>query len=183
MERTPPRSRRLSIETSNGIVRNDRESKTPTVPSRSRRSSLEGPSSYKKEDICKPRMVLVQRFGQPQDFNDTTAQIPKDPRSPTSVSYQKRAKTDINRSQIPSLQPPKTPESQIRFRNEAQITMQNELTFSIDYQTPNAVNCSTNGKGSQIRRTFRTTIGKLINGSEKRFGLHFLFCFSCHGHK
>ena len=44
------------------------------------------------------------------------------------------------------------------------IMMQSEVTVSTDFQTPNLVG-STNGKGSQIRRSM-WTIGKLINGSE-----------------
>uniref|UniRef100_A0A2N9HHS4 Kinesin motor domain-containing protein n=1 Tax=Fagus sylvatica TaxID=28930 RepID=A0A2N9HHS4_FAGSY len=51
-------------------------------------------------------------------------------------------------------------------RNEVQIMMQSEVTVSTDFQTPNLIG-STNGKGSQIRRSLRT-IGKLINGSENR---------------
>ncbi|KAF3957673.1 hypothetical protein CMV_017336 [Castanea mollissima] len=61
---------------------------------------------------------------------------------------------------------PKSPEPPIRARNEVQNMMQTELTLSTDFQTPNLIG-SANGKGSQIRRSLRT-IGKLINGSEKR---------------
>lgn len=189
MERTPPRPRRLSIEncvTSN--VEGRKGSKTPSLPNRSRRSSLEGPRTFKKDnpeisvpdDICRPKAVLMQKYGQPQDaeastksfgnFSNGTTVVevchPKEPRSPTSVTYQKRFKTD-SRTQIPSLQLPKTPEPQTRPKIEVQSLMQNELTFSTDYQTPNLIS-STNGKGSHIRRSLRTTIGKLINGSEKR---------------
>ncbi|EXC18225.1 hypothetical protein L484_003410 [Morus notabilis] len=201
MERTPPRPRRLSIENC-GAVKNEKEmnpddrkgSKTPSVPNRSRRSSLEGPRSFKKDnleinvadDMCRPKAMLAQKYGQPQDAEAATKsfgnfssgscmldsrtqipslQLPKDPRSPTSATYQKRVKMD-SRTQIPSFQLPKTPEAQISFKNEVQILMQNELTISTDYQTPQVIS-STNGKGSQIRRSLRT-IGKLINGSEKR---------------
>ena len=195
MERTPPRPRRLSIE--NCVAsKNEKEMtvegrkgfKTPSVPNRSRRSSLEGPRSFKKDnpeinvpdDIGKPKAVLMQNYGQPQDAEASTKSFgnfsnghsvvevsrPKEPRSPTSVAYQKRLKTD-GRTQIPSLQLPKTPESQTHPKIEVQSLMQNELTFSLDYHTPNLIT-STNGKGSQIRKSLRTTIGKLINGSEKR---------------
>ncbi|PON53900.1 Kinesin-like protein [Parasponia andersonii] len=195
MDRTPPRPRRLSIE--NYVPsKNEKEMtvegrkgfKTPSLPNRSRRSSLEGPRLFKKDnleinvpdDICRPQIVLMQKYGQPLDAEASTKSFgnfsngssmvevcrPKEPRSPTSVTYQKRLKTD-GTTQIPSLQLPKTPESQTRSKIEIQNLMQNELTFSLDYQTPSLIS-STNGKGSQIRRSLRTTIGKLINGSEKR---------------
>lgn len=197
MERTPPRPRRLSIENC-GTVKNEKEmnldddrkgSKTPSVPNRSRRSSLEGPRSFKKDNLeinvpddnmCRPKAMLAQKYIQPQDAEAVTKSfgnfssgtqipslhLPKDPRSPTSATNQKRAKMD-SRTQIPSFQLPKTPEPEIRFKNEVQILMQNELMFSTDYHTPNVTTSSTNGKGSHIRRSLRT-IGKMINGSEKR---------------
>ncbi|KAM6568317.1 hypothetical protein CsatB_016302 [Cannabis sativa] len=195
MEKTPPRPRRLSIE--NGVQSKNEMSiesrkgfRTPSVPNRLRRSSLEGPKSFKKDAletivadasfhqdseasmksfgnfINESSMVEVIRPKDPRSPTKVEAIRPKDPRSPTSVTYQKRLKTD-SRTQIPSLQPPKTPESQTRSKIEFQNMMQNELTFSLDYQTPNLV-ASTNGKGSQIRKSLRTTIGKLINGSDKR---------------
>uniref|UniRef100_A0A803P6Z4 Kinesin motor domain-containing protein n=1 Tax=Cannabis sativa TaxID=3483 RepID=A0A803P6Z4_CANSA len=195
MEKTPPRPRRLSIE--NGVQSKNEMSiesrkgfRTPSVPNRLRRSSLEGPKSFKKDAletivadasfhqdseasmksfgnfINESSMVEVIRPKDPRSPTKVEAIRPKDTRSPTSVTYQKRLKTD-SRTQIPSLQPPKTPESQTRSKIEFQNMMQNELTFSLDYQTPNLV-ASTNGKGSQIRKSLRTTIGKLINGSDKR---------------
>ncbi|KAF4362772.1 hypothetical protein F8388_022429 [Cannabis sativa] len=195
MEKTPPRPRRLSIE--NGVQSKNEMSiesrkgfRTPSVPNRLRRSSLEGPKSFKKDAletivadasfhqdseasmksfgnfINESSMVEVSRPKDPRSPTKVELIRPKDPRSPTSVTYQKRLKTD-SRTQIPSLQPPKTPESQTRSKIEFQNMMQNELTFSLDYQTPNLV-ASTNGKGSQIRKSLRTTIGKLINGSDKR---------------
>ncbi|XP_062117757.1 kinesin-like protein KIN-14L [Humulus lupulus] len=204
MEKTPPRLRRLSIENSvtskNEMSTESRKGfRTPSIPNRLRRTSLEGPRSFKKDtpetnvpdDIFNPNALLTQKYGQPQDVEASMKSFgnlsngspmvevsrpkdprspkaevsrPKDPRSPTSV--QKRLKTD-SRTQIPSLQPPKTPEAQTRSKIEFQNLLQNELTFSLDYQTPNLIT-STNGKGSQIRKSLRTTIGKLINGSEKR---------------
>ncbi|KAH7511832.1 hypothetical protein FEM48_Zijuj12G0024300 [Ziziphus jujuba var. spinosa] len=208
IERTPPRPRRLSIENC-GTTKNvkpmnledKKGSKTPTFPNRSRRLSLEGPRSVKKDnshqinvsdDVAKsfgnldngiymlakaPRSptsasyqrriiktdaeAVIKPFG---NLDNGSSMLAKDPRSPTSATYQKRVTKTESRTRIPSLQLPKTPEPQIRGKNE--VHMHNELTLSIDNLTPYAIN-STNGKGSHIRRSLRT-IGKLINGSEKR---------------
>ncbi|KAL5745631.1 hypothetical protein ACOSP7_026777 [Xanthoceras sorbifolium] len=189
-ERTPPRARRLSIEHGSTIktekVLNSeikRGTKTPSVSTRARRLSLEGPRFGMKDniqikvsdDVCKPLpldSVSGHKYAQFQDaeaaskeygqFSSSMTDIyhPKAPRSPTSLSYQKRAVKADGRTQIPSVQQPKTPEPQIFARNEVQILMQSELTLSSEPQT-------THGKGSQIRKSLRT-IGKLINGSEKR---------------
>lgn len=78
----------------------------------------------------------------------------KNPRSPQS-SYQNRAVKVDGRTSIPQLQLLQTPDK----RNEIQIV---------------SVDSRTNGKGSQIRKSLRT-IGKLINGSEKRYDKDFMF--------
>ncbi|KAK4371476.1 hypothetical protein RND71_010951 [Anisodus tanguticus] len=91
------------------------------------------------------------------------------PRSPTSATIIKSqgVKTMDNRTRIPSLQLPKTPEPlMITSINEIKGGMQSERTISSEIQTPTLVS-STHGKGSQIRRSLRT-IGKLINGSERK---------------
>ncbi|XP_059291829.1 kinesin-like protein KIN-14L [Lycium ferocissimum] len=90
------------------------------------------------------------------------------PRSPTSAAIKSRGlKTTDNRTRIPSLQLPKTPEPpMITSINENKGGMQSERTVSSEFQTPTLVS-STHGKGSQIRRSLRT-IGKLINGSERK---------------
>ncbi|KAL5546337.1 hypothetical protein UlMin_006024 [Ulmus minor] len=193
IDRTPPRPRRLSIENCDSVkserTMNTERSKTPTLPTRSRRLSLEGPKSINKDtnpringsdNSCRPEEVLLPKYGQTQDVEAVTKSFGnfsngismletsrrKDPRSPTSLSYQKRVIKTDSRTPIPHLQLPKTPESVPRSRNESQLLYQNESTLSTDYQTPNMVS-STSGKGSQIRRSLRT-IGKLINGSEKK---------------
>ncbi|KAJ6332069.1 hypothetical protein OIU76_010452 [Salix suchowensis] len=262
-ERTPPRARRLSIE--NGSSRKsekitnteDRKaSKTPSVPTRSKRLSLEGPKHDNKEhfqtkvaadDVSRPLRfdsVTLQKHGFVQDaeavskpfghsaggsstvevyrLNSTRSptslyqkrmvktdnsrtqipslQLPTTPeplvisrnaeavskpfghsasgssnvevyrlnstRSPASLYQNRMVKTDISRTQIPSLQLPITPEPQVISRNEVKIMMQSELGVSTDSQATNLVR-STHGKGSQIRKSLRT-IGKLINGSDKR---------------
>nr|POE46628.1 kinesin-like protein kin-14l [Quercus suber] len=195
-ERTPPRPRRLSIENCSATkiekaMNNEDRKGTPSIPTRSRRLSSEGPKYAKKDnlliklsdDAIKPQpfdAVSIPKYGQIQDAEAVTrpfghfsnggsmmeASHAKAPRSPTSTTYQKRVIRTDGRTQIPSLQLPKSPELPIRARNEVQNMMQSELTLSTDFQTPNLIG-SANGKGSQIRRSLRT-IGKLINVSEKR---------------
>ncbi|XP_041024476.1 kinesin-like protein KIN-14L isoform X2 [Juglans microcarpa x Juglans regia] len=196
-ERTPPRPRRLSIEncstkTEKQMNIEDRKG-TASVPTRSRRLSLEGPYVKKdnlqikvSDDGTKPlssETVSAQKYRHIQDADAVTklyghfsnggslamnvshAKAPR--QSPTSTNYQKRFLKTDGRTQIPTLQLPKTPEPTILTRNEAQVVViQGELSLSKESQTPNLIS-STNGKGSQIRRSLRT-IGKLINGSEKR---------------
>ncbi|XP_010527345.1 PREDICTED: kinesin-like protein KIN-14G isoform X2 [Tarenaya hassleriana] len=159
MERTPPRLRILSIENCS-ITKTERRNleerkgpKTPTMPNRSRRSSLEGPKSFRKENVPVKKQIpdaeeLPQCYGYVSNV---------DPRSPAGSCQKRVAKID-GRTSIPQIQLPKTPD-QRASRNEIQIVMHSELTFSADSRA--------NGKGSQIRKSLRN-IGKLINGSEKR---------------
>ncbi|XWS43120.1 hypothetical protein CRYUN_Cryun16bG0074800 [Craigia yunnanensis] len=185
IEKTPPRTRRLSIENGSTMksLEDRRGPKTPSVPTRERRLSLEGPRNGKKdnsqikvsEDVSKSlhaSTVSLQKYGQFHDAKAVTKQFgnlsngssmmeiyhSKAPRSPSS-SFQKQAlKTDC-RTQIPRLQLPNTPEPQVLARNDIQSVTQSVLSTE----------CRTaNGKGSQIRKSLRTTIGKLISGSEKR---------------
>ncbi|CAK7342632.1 unnamed protein product [Dovyalis caffra] len=169
-------------------------SKTPSAPTRSRRLSLEGPRYGMKEhfqtkgedDVSRPLCfdtVTLQKHGPFQDAeavskpfghsaNGSSAKEVSrlnTTRSPTSL-YQKRMVKTESRTQIPTFQLPVTPESQVISRNEVKILMQSELSVSTDCRAANLVRStqgSTHGKGSQIRKSLRT-IGKLINGSEKR---------------
>ncbi|KAK3217907.1 hypothetical protein Dsin_011877 [Dipteronia sinensis] len=193
-ERTPPRTRRLSIENGSTMktekVLNSeikRGTKTPSVATRARRLSLEGPRFGMKDniqvkvsdDVPKPvplDTVSGQKYAQFQDTDEAASKSYgqfssngnsmmdmyrlKAPRSPTSLSYQRQAVKVDGKTQIPSIQQPKTPEPQIFVRNEVRTVMQYELTLPSEPRT-------TGGKGSQIRKSLRT-IGKLINGSEKR---------------
>ncbi|KAK4838179.1 hypothetical protein QYF36_011681 [Acer negundo] len=193
-ERTPPRTRRLSIENGSSTMKTEkvlnseikRGTKTPSVPTRARRLSLEGPRFGMKDniqvkvsdDVHKPLpldTVSGQKYAQFQDAEaalKSYEQISsngnsmmdmyhlKAPRSPTSLSYQRQAVKVDGQTQIPPIQQPRTPEPQIFVRNEVQTVMQYELTLPSEPRT-------TGGKGSQIRKSLRT-IGKLINGSEKR---------------
>lgn len=196
-ERTPVRPRRLSIENCSTMkaekpVNIEDRKETPSVPTRSRRLSLEGPRYVKKDilqikvsDYASNRLpfdaVSVQKRGHIQDAEALTKPCgnfsnggsmmmevshAKAPRSPTSTSYQKRVIKTDGRTQISTFQLPKTPEPPILARNEVPMLMQSERSLSTDSQTPNLIS-SMNSKGSQIRRSLRT-IGKLINGSEKR---------------
>ncbi|KAM3359286.1 hypothetical protein P3S68_022219 [Capsicum galapagoense] len=74
-------------------------------------------------------------------------------------------KTTDNRTRIPSLQLPKTPEPLITSISENKAGMQSNCTISSEFQKP--LTRSTHGKGSQIRRSLRTH-GKLINCSDRK---------------
>ncbi|KAG6585852.1 Kinesin-like protein KIN-14L, partial [Cucurbita argyrosperma subsp. sororia] len=191
-ERTPPRPRRLSIENCSSAKTEllskeamGKGSKTPSI--RTRRSSLEGPkcinndglSTKLLEDGSKNQALTFQKCSIIQNSvpssrvshsisNGTVAleMNHKAPaRSPQGASYMKRT-IDTKGTRIPSLQLPKTPEPPKHVRNDIQNQMQSDAMFPTDAQTPN-LNSTASGKGSRIRRSMRT-IGKLINGSEKR---------------
>lgn len=193
-ERTPPHTQRLSIESVSAVktekvmnCQDKKGTKTPSVPTRARRLSLEGPRYGIKENIkvkvsdnvSKPLKLgsaSRQKFGQFLDAEAVSKPYEhcsgndgfivnanhhnNAPKSP-NFSHRKGAVKSDNRPLISSLQLPITPEPPIFARNEVQIEKQGELTLSTEPRT-------TNGKGSQIRKSLRT-IGKLINGSEKRY--------------
>ncbi|KAF3609086.1 hypothetical protein DY000_02051008 [Brassica cretica] len=142
-ERTPPpRLRRLSIENCSNTKANleDRKGvKSPLASRRAQRLSMEGPRSCKKEENSKG------------DSNTEVQQV-KSPLSPPVSSYRTRAVKVDGRTSIPQLQLLQTPVKE-DARNEIQF-------ISVDSRT--------NGKSSHIRKSLRT-IGKLINGSEKRY--------------
>ncbi|KAM7530060.1 hypothetical protein LguiB_033470 [Lonicera macranthoides] len=154
-ERTPPpRSRRLSIENCNSTKTEKvqsselkKGSKTPSVPARSRRLSLEGPRNkdpvkYKIPEPTTKPMHLGQ------SVTDTCRQ--RAPRSPTgSVHKSQVVKTDVRTMKTPPPKLHKTPERSVPGRNDAGLMS------------------STKERGSQIKKSLRS-IGKLINGSEKR---------------
>ncbi|KAK8594154.1 hypothetical protein V6N13_125963 [Hibiscus sabdariffa] len=180
--RTPPRTRRLSIENGSTIksekamnVEDRRGPKTPSTLTRVRRLSSEGKDNSQiklSADVSKSlhaSTVSAQKYSQFQDAEQfgnlsngssmTDIYHSKAPRSPTSSSFQKQAlKTDC-RTKIPRLQLPNTPETKVNTRNDIQNVMQSVI--STEPRTAN-------GKASQIRKSLRTTIGKLISGSEKR---------------
>ncbi|CAN0907821.1 Kinesin-like protein KIN-14L [Linum grandiflorum] len=173
-DKTPPRPRRLSIENSNSKL--IKTTGTPSLPVRSRRLSLEAPVYHKREQIQtkvavaaneeiirKPlpfesTMMTPRKYNQSQDveatskpsFGYSTSSTVKTyqhnpPRSPIRSSYQ-TVRID-SRTQVP------TTEHQVLSRNAV--------------QTEAPISATSNGKGSQIRKSLRH-IGKLINGSDKR---------------
>ncbi|KAL0900478.1 hypothetical protein Bca101_084439 [Brassica carinata] len=145
-ERTPPRLRRLSIENGNNTKANfeDRKGiKSPLASRRAQRLSLEGPKSCKNEESSKgDPNTEVQQLKSPVSSQQL--------KSPVS-SYRNRAVKVDGRTSIPQLQLLQTPVKEDP-RNEIQF-------ISVDSRT--------NVKSSHIRKSLRT-IGKLINGSEKR---------------
>ncbi|KAL7169049.1 hypothetical protein ACSBR2_034140 [Camellia fascicularis] len=189
-ERTPPRSQRLSIENCNTTEMkrainsvDKREPKSPSMPTRSRRLSLEGPRpvqiklSETVSNLLPSEAVLVQKHARFQDPEAATKPYghvsngvsmidicrQQAPRSPTSAIYKSRvAKTNCG-TQLPTLQP-KTPEPPKLARNEVHVMMHGD--FSTEPRTPGLTG-NANGKESHIRKSLRT-IGKLIKGSEKR---------------
>ncbi|XP_073266190.1 kinesin-like protein KIN-14L [Populus alba] len=108
----------------------------------------------------------VSKLGHSASGTSTVEVYRLNTRSPTGLYQKTMVKTDNTRTQIPTLQLPITPEPQVISRNEVKILMQSEVGVSTDSQAANLVR-STHGKGSQIRKSLRT-IGKLINGSDKR---------------
>lgn len=173
-ERTPPLSRRLSIE--NGTANDRKGVKTPSLkptqlaertPPHSTRLSIENGTTegstnhdYKKGASIKPpsrRLSLegprnVQKTSNGGSLLDLSNQ--RAPLSPlTSVDT-------ATMKAVPLLQTPKTPEQQVKPRNMVQTTLRSDR---IAIETP----CRTQGKGSHIRKSLRT-IGKFINGSDRR---------------
>ncbi|CAI0439652.1 unnamed protein product [Linum tenue] len=201
-DRTPPRTRRLSIENGSNtkLMKTGKHevSKTPALPTRSRRLSLEAPTYYKRDNDdtirkplkFEPAMVTPQKYNnQQQDVEAMMSSTPfgysattttttssstvkiyqhRNPsRSPTSSSFQRQTVKIDSRTQVPHIQLPlATAEHQVLARNEVQIVMQSEVPISTKTTTTTTAS-SVNGKGSQIRKSLRS-IGKLINGSEKR---------------
>ncbi|MED6182186.1 hypothetical protein PIB30_026174 [Stylosanthes scabra] len=181
--KTPLRSRRLSIEncsTAKGEKSVNPEDKgackSPSFIPRSRRLSLEGSKSNIKKDgapsdVSKTLQydsMLLQKYHPPQDpeaatklqghfsnGNSRPDSQTKAPRSPTSISYQKRLIKVDEGIKIHPLVLPQTPEPTMPDINDDHSSVQTTKGIT-----------STNGKGS-LRRSLRT-IGKLINGPEKR---------------
>ncbi|KAF7804066.1 kinesin-like protein KIN-14L [Senna tora] len=200
-EKTPLRLRRLSIENCSA-TRTDENSmkpedksgiKSPSFLPRSRRLSLEGSKSIKKDttqpkvitDVSKPLQfdsvshslqknrplhdaeAVSKLYGHFSNSSSKLELHTKAPRSPTSITYHKRVIKIDRGTQIHPLKLPQTPEAAQGFdRNGAYGALRSDIALSTDFQTPNVIT-SAYGKGSHIRRSLRT-IGKLINGPDKR---------------
>ncbi|CAO2831700.1 unnamed protein product [Amaranthus hypochondriacus] len=145
--KTPQRTRRLSIENPNSMkpIADIRKStKTPQTSLRARRLSLEGPKNLTTKDRLHSAEVVISS----KDY----ISIMEFPKSPPPAALNRPTFTDCA-TRFPTVQQtPKTPEQKKHDSNEK--------------QTPGIAK-RTNKKGSQIKRSLRT-IGKLINGSEKR---------------
>ncbi|CAL5420808.1 unnamed protein product [Camellia sinensis] len=139
---------------------------------RSRRLSLEGSRTVPKDpvqiklsetvsNLLPSEAVLVQKYTQFQDPEAATKPYGHFSNGESMIDiYRQRA------PRSPTLQP-KTPEPPKLVRNEVHIMMHGESNFSTEPRTP-GLTSNANGKGSHIRKSLRT-IGKLINGSGKRF--------------
>ncbi|GFP92203.1 kinesin-4 [Phtheirospermum japonicum] len=165
-ERTPPpRPRRLSIE--NGLTNHDdnrKGAKTPSTKARSRRLSLEGGPRNAQEVVIISKPVEPEvRCSQNLGFNSSNQRAPLSPlRSSALKSPIVKIDTATMKVVVPPF--PKTPEPRLKPENEIQRAMQNDRNMGLENQTPSS---TIHGKGSQLRKSLRT-IGKFINGSEKR---------------
>ncbi|GAU30078.1 hypothetical protein TSUD_332470, partial [Trifolium subterraneum] len=187
LEKTPLRLRRLSIEncstvkTGKPVKAEDKTgAKSPSYIPRSRRLSLEGPRTIKKAsaDVNKTLQFepMSQQKYRPQQDPEAVSKLNgqlsngnsrsdlhvKAPSSPTNMYQNRLIKVDSG-VQIHPLKLPQTPEPQLLDKNDSNRIVPSDLADSI---TTKAIG-STNGKGSQLRRSLRT-IGKLINGPDKK---------------
>ncbi|XP_038720144.1 kinesin-like protein KIN-14L isoform X1 [Tripterygium wilfordii] len=138
--------------------------KTSTIPARDRRLSLEGPRYGPKDNVSRS----ISKPSENSNNGSSMMEIyhPRTPLSPTTIPNQIDVLRTDGKTRIPTLQLPKTPERQAHATNDVEIVMHSELTISANSRKGKLIS-STNGKGSQIRKSLRT-IGKLISGSEKR---------------
>jgi kinesin family protein C2/C3 len=191
LEKTPLRLRRLSIENCSSVktdkpVKAEDKSgaKSPSYIPRSRRLSLEGPRTIKKASADVNKTLQFEPMSQqkyrpqqdPEAMSKLNGQLSngnsrsdlhvKPPSSPTNM-YQKRLIKVDSGVQIHPLKLPQTPEPQLLDKNDSNRIVPSDLNDSI---TTKVVIGSTNGKGSQLRRSLRT-IGKLINGPDKKYAL------------
>lgn len=178
IDRTPPRpSRRLSIENCSSLRHEKapeerKGARTPSMRTRARRLSLEGSNQGKKdhflvkmsEDISRVQPIEAHgHLGNDSSLMEEEVGYQKPPPgSPVSSAYKSRIVKATSRTQVAPFQLTKMPDP---AREVVQI-MQSEMNVAIDFRTTSFIS-SRNGKGSQIRKSLRT-IGKLINGSEKR---------------
>ncbi|XP_028761518.1 kinesin-like protein KIN-14L isoform X1 [Neltuma alba] len=159
-----PRSRRLSLEGSKSIIKKGTvQPKDVTDVDQS--LQLDSVSQQKNRSLrdADPAPKLVGHFSSSSSKLELHT---KAPRSPTSIKYQKKVIKIDCAAQVHPLKLPETPETQGFDKTETYKAVRSDVAVSMDFQTPNVVS-STNGKGSQIRKSLRT-IGKLINGPDKR---------------
>lgn len=171
-ERTPPRPRRLSIENysttkkvKTAYVEDKKVLKTPSMQPRTRRLSLEGPRCVNKDSTANS-----ERAGLPQEASkpivlpshvDSTLYVSRQmaPRSTINAVHDNQVARIERETKIPSIQPPKTPEPTVFAKGDLVEPLESQTT---------STRATANGKASHIKKSLRA-IGKLINGSEKRY--------------
>ncbi|CAN4106589.1 unnamed protein product [Withania somnifera] len=159
LEPAPPRS-------SNSGFKSHQPPRSPTSVFKSKQAPRNPTSAYKSQQPPRSPTSGFKSQQAPQSPTSTLKSC-NAPRSPTSAAIKSQGvKTADNRTRIPSLQLPKTPEPLASSINENKAGMQSERAISFEFQTPTFIS-STHGKGSQIQRSLRT-IGKLINGSDRK---------------
>ncbi|KAK9671091.1 hypothetical protein RND81_12G006300 [Saponaria officinalis] len=177
LERSMPRSRRLSTENPM-IIRSEKQHKSPyegmkgvtkLTPPKTRRLSIENSSSVKPDldhgngTKTPPQISLLDRRLSLEGSKDKKKEIQNSahakvsPKTPPPSYPNAPTFTDCA-----AMFPVKTPEQQNHY---LQVKHQQNILTDI-IQTPGIAK-STNGKRSQIKKSLRS-IGKLINGSEKR---------------
>ncbi|PHU16590.1 Kinesin KP1 [Capsicum chinense] len=159
-----PQSRQPPRSPTSGF-KSQQHPRSPTSGFKSKQAPRSPTSTYKSQQL--PRSPTSGFKSQQAPRSPTSAlKSCNAPRSPTSAAIKSQVvKTTDNRTRIPSLQLPKTPEPLITSISENKAGMQSNRTISSEFQKP--LTSSTHGKGSQIRRSLRT-IGKLINGSDRK---------------
>ncbi|KAL1821037.1 kinesin-like protein KIN-14L isoform X2 [Daucus carota subsp. sativus] len=169
-ERTPPRPRRLSVEncstTKKGktaYLEDKKVLKTPSMQSRTRRLSLEGPRYVNKDSANLERTGAPQAASKPKVFPshvDSTLDVSRQmaPRSTVNAVYNNQVARGGSEIKVPSLQLPKTPEPTVFAKGDLVTPLESQTT---------STTAIANGKASHIRKSLRA-IGRLINGSEKR---------------
>ena len=179
LEGSVPRSRRLSIENPM-IVRSEK-----TQRMKDPKSPNEGKKGFTRPTPQNTRRLSIES-PIPMKSDVESISVVGDPKNLQSSAYLNQLTFTDCATQFPPVRPPKTPEHQKTDpHDEVQTVMHSGVKVPTDSQTP-ATAKSTNGKGSQIRKSLRT-IGKLINGSEKRYVnaefrtcvlklVHFCFC-------
>ncbi|PHU11497.1 Kinesin KP1 [Capsicum chinense] len=140
--------------------------RSPTSGFKSKHAPRSPTSTYKSQQLPQSPTSCFKSQQAPRSPTSALKSC-NAPRSPTSAAIKSQVvKTTDNRTRIPSLQLPKTPEPLITSISENKAGMQSNRTISSEFQKP--LTSSTHGKGSQIRRSLRT-IGKLINGSDRKY--------------
>ncbi|CAL0326635.1 unnamed protein product [Lupinus luteus] len=156
-----PRSRRLSLEGPKSIKKDTVQSEVTADVSKT--LQYESVSLQKHFSLQDPESVSKSAMSKFSNGNSRSELLAKAPSSPTSIIYQKRLIKIDSEVQIHPLKLPQTPEL---GRKDAGISAFDDLAAFCNDSKTTKVTGSTNGKRSHIRRSLRT-IGKLIIGTDK----------------